>query len=587
MNRAQFEQFRTQHAKDRLRSQKDRLKSQKDYVKSQRDRLKSQKNRASPPPPDKAVLAEIDEWLRKYPIMIAKCSHLTRADIEAKLLRSPDKKVSLVPDDSVVADLLTLNVDTLGLVMDEDRKIDGKYWEVSNDLVNQCLNELDTLIFKPMERARAAGVDLQERLATLHRADFEGVVRDHPDTVRRWGHLTRAQVEGDLKRSSEEAATWVPIDSALIAWMKMSPDIGNVDWKRARPEDDHYKITNDLVDRCLAALDTALFLPIQGARAAGVDVDAAIAGLKQAHEQREDEERRAQAARDLDAERTQMERDMEGRETQLKRAEEAQHERNAEEKEQREESAKTWYQKQAEHRAAAAEQRERYEKMRTHIQAELREERDELKKERLVRCAHCTKKDPQYQCAVCLDALYCSGPCQQIDWVMHHSRVCGRRVALPPPRPGLVGRVAARLGWERAPPSSPDLITFPREETAPSAPPAAGKTSYGLDELDSVDGGIPPSKSSAPPAGKTSYALPEASAPPAESAVTGMAADTYGEPVQDLTRECVVCHDRPVAIILPECGHACMCAQCEKAIATHECPMCRAPYERVVLVRVA
>lgn len=69
---------------------------------------------------------------------------------------------------------------------------------------------------------------------------------------------------------------------------------------------------------------------------------------------------------------------------------------------------------------------------------ELNKQQEEEKMKRNRKCLFCDNPDPQYKCARCKTAYYCSKECQKADWKLH-KRICktqdinSKKLELPPP----------------------------------------------------------------------------------------------------------------------------------------------------------
>ncbi|ELR21538.1 zinc finger, C3HC4 type (RING finger) domain containing protein [Acanthamoeba castellanii str. Neff] len=71
--------------------------------------------------------------------------------------------------------------------------------------------------------------------------------------------------------------------------------------------------------------------------------------------------------------------------------------------------------------------------------------------------------------------------------------------------------------------------------------------------------------------------LPEEGAARAQSGFSELGAKSEGDP--DL---CSVCMDRKIQTVFLECGHLACCKECSKRL--RDCPICRRPISRVVLI---
>jgi hypothetical protein len=71
--------------------------------------------------------------------------------------------------------------------------------------------------------------------------------------------------------------------------------------------------------------------------------------------------------------------------------------------------------------------------------------------------------------------------------------------------------------------------------------------------------------------------LPTAGAARAQSGFSELGAKSEGDP--DL---CSVCMDRKIQTVFLECGHLACCKECSKRL--RDCPICRRPISRVVLI---
>ncbi len=107
-----------------------------------------------------------DRYITTFPELIKSYGHLTRASIEAKLVRLPDEDVTLVHYKSVIANLIELNADNLNINMARADLVDGRFLKVDNDIVNKCLDELDKNVLQ-----KQPYVNMEHFEATLVRAD--------------------------------------------------------------------------------------------------------------------------------------------------------------------------------------------------------------------------------------------------------------------------------------------------------------------------------------------------------------------------------------------------------------------------------
>lgn len=48
---------------------------------------------------------------------------------------------------------------------------------------------------------------------------------------------------------------------------------------------------------------------------------------------------------------------------------------------------------------------------------------------------------------------------------------------------------------------------------------------------------------------------------------------------------CIVCNNAQSNTVIPECGHVCICVDCERRLTHKTCPYCRARYSRVVVLK--
>ncbi len=47
-------------------------------------------------------------------------------------------------------------------------------------------------------------------------------------------------------------------------------------------------------------------------------------------------------------------------------------------------------------------------------------------------------------------------------------------------------------------------------------------------------------------------------------------------PTDDKTKECKICFDNEVHVLIKDCGHACLCYGCSRTPGLDKCPICRA-----------
>ncbi len=140
------------------------------------------------------------------------------------------------------------------------------------------------------------------------RADLSHLLDMFPEMAE-YNHMTRASVEKELiKLPDRDDATLVKTDSIIVNIMKINAEMLGIDIERVKPVGGrYYVVANHIITKCLDKLSEDVLEPYEQARALGVDVDDLIAERKRAQEEREDEERRAEAARDVDAERAELE----------------------------------------------------------------------------------------------------------------------------------------------------------------------------------------------------------------------------------------------------------------------------------------
>ncbi len=152
-----------------------------------------------------------DPYIEAFPELIRQYGHVTRAGIESKLVRFPDDSSTLVRDDSVIAQLMELNQEALNIDMSRSNKIDGRYYKVTNDVVEKCLEELDKNVLQ-----KQPYVNLENFSATLVRADgrswmdTKGADVDHDDP-----DYTTALQKAQNNVKLELELTYVICDEAL------------------------------------------------------------------------------------------------------------------------------------------------------------------------------------------------------------------------------------------------------------------------------------------------------------------------------------------------------------------------------------
>ena len=118
---------------------------------------------------------------------------------------------------------------------------------------------------------------------------------------------TRESIRRGFKPSPHEPATFVLKDSVIIKILRENADEYNVHMSNAQLHDvKWYKLSNDLAEKLLDKLYVEVLWIKNKALAAGINMDARIEHTRVKLRERADEERRAQAARDLDAERAQL-----------------------------------------------------------------------------------------------------------------------------------------------------------------------------------------------------------------------------------------------------------------------------------------
>ena len=121
-------------------------------------------------PPSPEAVAEFEEYVRMYPELVRDYGHMTREGLEKSLRRLPDGSGTEVPKDSVVVSLIRMNTAALDIKEDDfERSItpDGKCYVVANAVVTRCLDELYKNVLAPIEKARAAGVDLETPIVAM------------------------------------------------------------------------------------------------------------------------------------------------------------------------------------------------------------------------------------------------------------------------------------------------------------------------------------------------------------------------------------------------------------------------------------
>ncbi len=84
-----------------------------------------------------------------YPELAKHCEHVSLASIESELFPLSDQNVTLVDKDSIIANFLKLNSDTLKFDMKNALLVDGHLYVVTNDVVTKCLSQVYDNILKP------------------------------------------------------------------------------------------------------------------------------------------------------------------------------------------------------------------------------------------------------------------------------------------------------------------------------------------------------------------------------------------------------------------------------------------------------
>ncbi len=132
------------------------------------------------------------DWPNKYPELVRAYGHESRVSIRQGLSVVVGESATCVPRDSVVGRLIVLNCEENKLFADSITwaDTDHTHYLVSTTTVERCLHELDTGIFLPLERARAAGVDVQ-----AHTTALQGT-REEEDEQRTLREFNQRMVEG-------------------------------------------------------------------------------------------------------------------------------------------------------------------------------------------------------------------------------------------------------------------------------------------------------------------------------------------------------------------------------------------------------
>ncbi len=126
--------------------------------------------------------ADLGRLVDTSPLLYDKYGHMTRASIEKELERVPGEDNTLVKNYSTISNLVELNADNLCIDMKQTQVKDGRFYLIANDIVTKCLDELDENVFRPFERARALGIDIDNFITERRHAQEERAELEHERT---------------------------------------------------------------------------------------------------------------------------------------------------------------------------------------------------------------------------------------------------------------------------------------------------------------------------------------------------------------------------------------------------------------------